>query len=61
MEPGSRCIYWRMNGVQGDNGGQGIVMGVVGADMGLWLVIELLMVDACDPPCQEDFLPGQRR
>ena len=32
---------------------------VQGRDFGC--VCEPSMVDACDPPCQEDFLPGQRR
>ena len=30
-------------------------------DMDINLNNELLMVDACDRLCQEDFLPGQRR
>ena len=48
-------------GTRGQWGTRDTVMGAVGADMGLWLIIELLMVDACDPPCQEAFLPGRRR
>ena len=31
------------------------------ANKGYGLISELFMVDACDSPCQEDFLPGQRR